>query len=239
MGRFAVFDIDGTLFRSGLYREVIFELVRMGAVPERLAQTYEPLELAWKQRAHGNAFREFEYVMATTFDTVLTQIKISDYDRAVDTVITAQRDNVYVYTRDLVRDLKKQGYTLIAISGSQEEMVQPFAEYYGFDIWVGQHFERAGDYFTGEIVKTHEGKDKFLSKIIAEHKLDLAGSIGVGDSGGDIEMLEMVEHPIAFNPESNLLNHAKKAGWEIVIERKNVIYTLREQDGSYVLAETN
>jgi phosphoserine phosphatase len=39
-------------------------------------------------------------------------------------------------------------------------------------------------------------------------------------------MLEAVENPIAFNPNQTLYNHAKKRGWEIVVERKDVIYEL-------------
>jgi hydroxymethylpyrimidine pyrophosphatase-like HAD family hydrolase len=34
----AAFDIDGTLFRSGLYREVAYELMKMGALPEKILQ---------------------------------------------------------------------------------------------------------------------------------------------------------------------------------------------------------
>jgi phosphoserine phosphatase len=39
-------------------------------------------------------------------------------------------------------------------------------------------------------------------------------------------MLELVERPIAFNPNKKLCAHAKKKGWEIVVERKDVIYKL-------------
>ena len=50
-------------------------------------------------------------------------------------------------------------------------------------------------------------------------------------------MLEAVKHPIAFNPDQKLYDIAVKQGWQIVIERKNVIYTLeKKQDGLYVLA---
>lgn len=36
--KFAVFDIDGTLFRSGLYREVAYELMKMGALPDDILE---------------------------------------------------------------------------------------------------------------------------------------------------------------------------------------------------------
>jgi len=237
--RFAVFDIDGTLFRSGLYREVFFELIRMGALPEKLHQQLADKETAWQKRAHGRAFGEFEQSMAEIFDEQLPNLKISDFEQAAERVINQHKDNVYVYTRNLVKSLGKQGFFLIAISGSQTEVLEPFAQHYGFDYWVGQQYERGTKYFTGHIRKTHKGKDKFLSEIIHEKNLSLTDSIAVGDSGGDIDMLSMVEQPIAFNPENNLYQTAIRNSWKIVIERKNMIYELEKGTDEYTLSQAN
>ncbi len=46
----------------------------------------------------------------------------------------------------------------------------------------------------------------------------------MGDTETDISFLKMVDNPICFNPNKNLYNYAKKKGWEIVVERKDVIY---------------
>ncbi|MDQ5951010.1 MAG: hypothetical protein QG639_287, partial [Patescibacteria group bacterium] len=51
-------------------------------------------------------------------------------------------------------------------------------------------------------------------------------SIAVGDSDGDISLLESVANPICFNPNQSLYNHAKRMKWEVVVERKDVIYYL-------------
>ena len=49
--KIAVFDIDGTLFRSGLYREVFYELYKMGVLPNDLTeQTTEKHRHAAKMR---------------------------------------------------------------------------------------------------------------------------------------------------------------------------------------------
>jgi phosphoserine phosphatase len=40
-------------------------------------------------------------------------------------------------------------------------------------------------------------------------------------------MLSSVGNPIAFNPNDALAAHAKKYGWKIIVERKNVIYDLK------------
>src|SRR5690606_29099878 len=126
---------------------------------------------------------------------------------------------VYVYTRNLIRQLKDNGYFLIAISGSQIELVEPFAAKYGFDTWVGQEWERGEEFFTGNIIKTHTGKDKIIRRLIKENNLTLEDSYAVGDSNGDVGMLELVDNPIAINPTLELYEKAINNGWTIVIER--------------------
>lgn len=235
--KFAVFDIDGTIFRSGLYREVVYELIATDKAPAELSMAFSQLEIDWRTRKHENAFKMYEQTMAETFDGILTRIKCSDFDEAARAVFERVSDYVYAYTRDLARDLKHQGYTLIAISGSQEELVRPFADKYGFDVWVGQHYERGDNgYFTGEIVKTHNGKDIILRRLVLEHGLTFSESIAVGDSRGDIDMLSIVEQPIAFNPDHELFTMAKEQDWKVVVERKNMIYELEPNGHTFVLA---
>lgn len=237
--KFAAFDIDGTLFRSGLYREVSYELTKMGKIPKDLADTLILKHREYRGRLHGNAFEEFEKVLTDALDDLTTSIRIDDYDEAVKRVLAKKAENVYVYTRDLIKKLKDQGYFLLAISGSQIELVEPFAKKYGFDGWVGQEWERGDEYFTGNIKKTHTGKDKIIKKLLDEHNLTLKDSYAIGDSNGDVGMLELVDHPIAFNPTHELLEKALTNGWTIAVERKNVMYTMEKgEDGSYLLADT-
>jgi HAD superfamily hydrolase (TIGR01490 family) len=224
--KFAAFDIDGTLFRSGLYREVSYELARMGKVPEDVAELLTSKHREWRRRLHGNAFEEFEKTMVAAFDELSTKIRVEDYDKAVTHVLEKKAENVYVYTRNLLNKLKEQGYFLVAISGSQIELVEPFAKKYGFDAWVGQQWERGDEYFTGNITKSHTGKDIILQNLVNEHNLTLNGSYAVGDSNGDVGMLRLVDHPIAFNPTAELYEEAVAHTWPIVLERKNMIYEL-------------
>ena len=65
-----------------------------------------------------------------------------------------------------------------------------------------------------------------LAELVAKHGLSYDESIAVGDSESDIPMLEAVSTPIAFNPTKALYEHARAAGWKIVVERKNVVYEL-------------
>lgn len=238
--KFAAFDIDGTLFRSGLYREVFYELYKMGVLPNDLTEQTTEKHREWRNRIHGNAFEEFEKIMTNGMDSYLPKLRISDYDDAVKRVLDKKAENIYIYTHKLLKKLQSEGYFTIAISGSQEELVEPFASQNGFDAWVGQKWERGGEYFTGNVVKTHTGKDKIIQALVDKFDLTYEGSYGVGDSNGDSGMLSVVEYPIAFNPTKELLDKALDNGWKIVVERKNISYELEGgEDGSVVLAKTN
>jgi HAD superfamily hydrolase (TIGR01490 family) len=239
--KFAAFDIDGTLFRSGLYREVFYELYKMGVLPSDLGEETTLKHREWRHRVHGNAFEEFERIMVGGLDSYLPQLRISDYDEAVKRVLDKKAENVYVYTRDLIKQFKAENYFIIAISGSQQELVEPFAQRYGFDAWIGQQWERGDEFFTGNVVKTHTGKDKIIQRLIEEHKLTLKDSYAVGDSNGDSGMLSIVDNPIAFNPTYELLEKAIENGWRVVVERKNTSYEIIKdrKSGHYLLEKTN
>ena len=117
--KFAAFDIDGTLFRSGLYREVAYELMKMGAVPNTILEQTTAANREWRHRTHGNAFEEFDMLMVHKMDHILPELRIADYEVAAQRVLEKRADNVYVYTRELIKQLKADGYFLVAISGSQ------------------------------------------------------------------------------------------------------------------------
>lgn len=226
--KFAAFDIDGTLFRSGLYREVAYELMKMGALPPAILEKVTVANHKWRHRVQANAFEEFEALIVDSVGHALPQLRIADYEKAAKRVIEKRADNVYVYTRGLIKQLKDKGYFMVAISGSQVELVEPFAKKYGFDAWVGQEWERGEEFFTGNITaETYKGKDVILQRIISEYNLTLKDSFAVGDSSGDVGMFQLVDHPIAFNPTFELYEKAAANGWQITIERKNVIYSMQ------------
>ena len=76
--KFAAFDIDGTLFRSGLYREVFYELYKMGVLPNDLTEQTTEKHREWRHRVHGNAFEEFEAIMVGGMDSYITELRIAD-----------------------------------------------------------------------------------------------------------------------------------------------------------------
>ena len=235
--KFAVFDIDGTLIRWQLYHALVDSLVKQGLIKPPEFEKVHAGRMEWKKRAHGTAYHEYENIVVQTFLNALPKITPAQFESACQETFEEYKDQVYTFTRELVPFLKKGGYTVLAISGSQNQIVKKIADYYGFDDYAGSELEQKNSKFTGKNISPFGKKDQILKTLIKKHKLSMEGSVAVGDSEGDIAMLEMVEQPIAFNPTSDLFKIAKENKWPIMIERKNVVYKLEpsEKDG-YILA---
>ena len=232
---FAVFDIDGTLIRWQLYHAIADELVKLGHISPNDFAAIKEARMVWKRREHSESFREYEEKLVGLYSRALVNLSFYVFTKAAGAVFDEYKDQAYTYTRDLIKELKAKGYLLFAISGSQTEIVEKIASHYGFDDFVGTVFAHEGDKFTGQITAPLGKKHEVLQNMINKHNAESKGSVGVGDSTGDISMLELVEKPVAFNPEQKLFNHAKKMGWTIILERKNMVYELEEKNGRYYL----
>lgn len=227
MSKFAVFDIDGTLIRWQLYHAVSDALVRLGSFDETQFEPVRTARKQWKQRKHEESYMEYEHRLVQVFNTLLTGLSAKAFEEAADVVFDEYKDQVYRYTRDLIVELKQQGYFLLAVSGSPTTLVKRVADYYGFDDFVGSEFEIKDGKFTGERQTPFGKKHLVIQEMAQKHGLDFTDSIAVGDSEGDISMLEITQNPIAFNPSKKLLETAKSNRWTVVVERKNVIYQLK------------
>ena len=231
---FAVFDIDGTLLRWQLYHALADELVKNGLFDQKAYRAIRQARLTWKERAHADSYSDYEAALVKYFEQSVIGLPASMFNLAVGAVIDVYKDQVYTYTRGLIRDLKNRNYLLFAISASQDQIVQLLAERYGFDAAIGSEYEIVDGKFTGERkIMRGEAKIKALEKLANKHGASSKNSIGVGDSESDIPMLEFVDQPIAFNPTSSLFEHAKQKSWAVVLERKNQVYKMELSRGKY------
>lgn len=234
---FAAFDIDGTLIRWQLYHAIADQLAKNGHIDKQSYKTMKDARMAWKRRTQAS-FKDYEALVIKTYEKVLASLSVEQFEDAVDAVFEEYKDQVYSYTRGLLTSLKAQGYLLFAISGSQDEIVKKIAGYYGFDDFVGTTYQRSGNNFTGAKTVAASHKDKALEELVDKHSASYKASLAIGDSLSDVAMMELVEQPIAFNPESRLLRHAIAKDWKIVIERKDAFYELKGRNGQYELAKT-
>ncbi|HRY36282.1 MAG TPA: HAD-IB family hydrolase [Candidatus Magasanikbacteria bacterium] len=225
--RVAIFDIDGTIFRSSLLIEVTEELIEQGIFPTKVRNIYMKPYKNWSNRR--DTYEKYIDSVVVAFMKNIKGVDYKAFAKVANKVINAKKDRVYRYTRDLVYELKKKGFFLLAISQSPKELVQNFGYKMGFDKVYGRDYEVGKNgKLTGKVLFLDliEDKANVLKRAVERNNLTLRGSYGVGDSEGDITLLQMVENPICFNPNNKLYQHAKKHGWAVVVERKDNIYKL-------------
>ncbi|MGH7175699.1 MAG: HAD family hydrolase [Minisyncoccia bacterium] len=222
-----VFDIDGTVFRSSLLLALAKRLIQSGIFPREAQEEFEEERLKWLDRKG-----DYPSYVEKVVQVFAREIKGKPYEEIANLageIIEEKKDRVYRYTRDLIKRLKREGYFILGISHSPKFIVDGFGYERGFDKTYGTFYTSgASGNFTGEIEDEDLifNKAAVLTRAARKENLTLEGSIAVGDTESDIPMLEMVERPIAFNPNANLYAHAKRRGWEVVVERKDVIYEL-------------
>lgn len=223
----AFFDIDGTLFRSSLLIELVEELIARGIFPKEAKDRYVREFEAWRDRR--GSYEAYINAVVGTFVTYIKGIPYGIFADVGKEVVALSGRRVYRYTRDLIAQLKKEGYFLVAISQSPKTILDDFCRSYGFDKVYGRMYEIGPqDRFTGVVTDEHliSNKATIVRRVVEKESVDLFSSIGVGDTEGDISLLELVTTPICFNPNGSLYTHAKRQGWKVVVERKDVIYEL-------------
>ena len=227
MKKVAVFDVDGTIFRSSLIIELVEILVERGVFPKEARRVYVGKETLWRDRR--GSYDDYVNALVRAFMKYIKGVSYSDFKDAADEVMSRYQNRVYRYTRDLIKKLKKEKYFLLAISQSPKGVLDDFCKNLGFDKVYGRIYELgSSDRFTGVVVDEHliSNKANIVKRAVQKEGLTLKGSVGVGDTEGDVPFLELVERPICFNPNALLYKHAKRNDWEVVVERKDVIYEL-------------
>lgn len=224
--KFAVFDIDGTIFRKNLAFELIYELTWMNVFEKKVRSELVRHYNNWLD--HKGTYDSYRKALITLYGENIKGCKKEDVLKASREIMAFHKDRTYIFANDLIKKLKEEDYNIIAISGSPSEVVEEYNKYLKFDAVFGSVYEADADgiYTGANIFEPPLHKGHVAKQYLAENGLTLEGSYGVGDTESDSKFLEIVENPIAFNPNQNLKEIAEQKGWRIVVEKKDVIYEI-------------
>ncbi len=120
---------------------------------------------------------------------------------------------------DLVRRHRAQGHTLMIITATNRFITQPIAHKFDVDVLIATEPEMVNGRFTGEVQGVpcfQDGKVTLLHTWLTEHGGDLNGSWCYTDSHNDLSLMQVVDHPVAVNPDHVLTAEAKYRGWPIL-----------------------
>jgi HAD superfamily hydrolase (TIGR01490 family) len=136
-------------------------------------------------------------------------------EQTVDEVVAPL---AYAEALAIIDDHRRAGRRIVVISSSPEEIVRPLCRYLAIDEVIATRAEVDSEgRYTGNIEFYAFGSEKAqaIRDLAAEEGIDLESSYAYSDSATDIPMLESVGHPVAVNPDDDLLKVASEQGWEI------------------------
>ena len=114
---------------------------------------------------------------------------------------------------------RAQSHELLIITATNSFITRPIAELMGVSELIACEGEIIDDMYTGEpsgVPSYHAGKVTRLNAWLAQRKLTLDGAYFYSDSHNDLPLLEIVDHPVAVDPDDRLRARAGEQGWPII-----------------------
>ena len=141
-------------------------------------------------------------------------------------------------SRKLLQMHKEKGRDTWIVSASPQVLVEPLASSLGMTGAIGTKGKIESGSYTGDLDGPFvygAGKALAIQKLAAERGYDLERCYAYSDSVSDLPMMEIVGHPVAVNPDSELDSVAHERGWPVVVFARR---TKRAFAASGVLAAT-
>lgn len=120
---------------------------------------------------------------------------------------------------ELLNTHREAGHELLIITATNRFITEPIARLLGVKELIAAEPEFINGNYTGKVVgipSFREGKVTRLNEWLAGKKLDLNNSWFYSDSQNDLPLLELVDNPVAVDPDEALQQRANKEGWPVI-----------------------
>ena len=120
---------------------------------------------------------------------------------------------------ELVASHRSRGHELIIITATNSFITRPIAQAIGISELLACEGEIINGRYTGEplgIPTYREGKVKRLREWLKHRETSLDGAWFYSDSFNDLPLLEVVDNPVAVDPDDTLRERAQQEGWPVI-----------------------
>jgi HAD superfamily hydrolase (TIGR01490 family) len=210
----AVFDLEGTVVDSNIVNQYLWVRsagFRKAAWPAEFARLLAsaPGYLRTDRRDRGEFIRSFLRRYEGMPVARLERIVQGGYG---DTLLRHTSPDAVA----AIKAHREAGHRTVLVTGSIGVLVEPLADL--FDEVVASDMHARDGVLTGFLGRpplVAEARAAWLQQYADQHGLDLSGSYGYGDSHADLSWLELVGHPHAVNPDTQLHREALRRHWRI------------------------
>lgn len=120
---------------------------------------------------------------------------------------------------ELVDGHRTRGHQLLIITATNRFITAPIAARLGIDELIACEGEQIEGVYTGEptgIPSYHAGKITRLLDWMDGREATLDGAWFYSDSHNDLPLLEMIDNPVAVDPDEKLRTHAIAENWPVI-----------------------
>jgi HAD superfamily hydrolase (TIGR01490 family) len=121
--------------------------------------------------------------------------------------------------QQLIDKHKNRGDTLLVITATNRFVTEPIVRLYGIENLLATTPEFIDGRYTGGfngIPCFREGKVKLLEAWLENSSETMQDSWFYSDSHNDLPLLQLVDHPVAVDPDEKLTEFASAANWPII-----------------------
>jgi len=211
----AIFDLDHTLINGDsdyLWGEY---MVKTGIVDEQEYRARNEDFYRDYRRGTLDSERYLEFALRP-----LTQFTIAELHAwREDYVEKWIKPLIAPGTQKLLDSHHARSHELLIISATNLFITEPIAEMLGVHTVLATEPEIIDNRYTGRYLGTptyQQGKVTVLKEWLGKTNHDLDGSYFYSDSINDISLLELVDIPIAVNPDDELNLIAQARNWEVI-----------------------
>ncbi len=215
----AIFDLDNTLLCGDSDHLWGDFLVELGVVDAELYQ-----------QANDRFYREYNEGKLDIFEFLHFSLKpLSEHapDRLYswrEQFVSERIEPIILPAGlELIQKHREAGDTLLIITATNSFVTTPIAQRLGIEHLIATTPEMVDGRYTGQVAgipSYKEGKIERLNQWLASSQHNLDGSCFYSDSHNDIPLLEIVDKPIAVDPDEALTQHAKNRAWPIISLRE-------------------
>ena len=181
--KLALFDLDGTLTKEkSIWQYIHVKLGKWYGFADRYQERFLAGDISYEQFCELDA-------------QVWKGMRVEELTHIVETV------PFYPGVDELINHLKKKGLKLGMVSSGLSVLSDWVHRRYGFDYSVSNDLIHENGTLTGKvrIQVYYDQKAAWVSKILNQFGVRPEESIAIGDSLGDMDMLQMAGFSVAFN----------------------------------------
>jgi HAD superfamily hydrolase (TIGR01490 family) len=163
---------------------------------------------------------EATYALRNRISESLKGVRVLDMERLGADVLAGVLPRIYPQVLALAHEHQDAGRRAYITTAASQELADILARVLALDGGIGSEFSEVHDgVYTGEptgLFIYGADKARAIRQLAEREGIDLASSYAYSDSASDLPMLRAVGHPVAVNPDRELLHVAREQGWGVL-----------------------